>query len=182
MTAKITMAPKNGEKSVEEFANLKGAAGAFRGMYADYPTVVVLCGVPRPHFREGPKGTIYLSDERGEIEMSRDGAFYLGAILVNSRHVGGMGYMAPMLDERTDNLIDEIPEDSIEGDQLHARAWIDPVRIGTLLVEQSEIDRVFRATGKLPGHIHHMDCSGSVMSCSEICWGDVPQILGLEEA
>ena len=182
MTAKITFYPTNGEKSVVEFENLERAANVFREMYADYPTVIVLCGVPRPHFRKGPNGTIYLSDERGEIEMSRDGAFYLGATLVNSRHVRGMGYMAPMLDERTEDLLDEIPEDSIEGDQLHARAWIDPVRIGGLLVEQAEIDRVFRATGKLPGHVHHMDYSGSCMSVSEISWGDVPQILGLEVA
>jgi len=109
-------------------------------------------------------------------------------------YVANYGYMKEALDPRWGEIYPAIPDDAVWGHYLHGsqvpvvqqvvtgeveQTPRDPVRIDGLVVEQSEIDRVVMATGRLPGHLVHMDYSGSFLYCQEIDWGDIPMELGI---
>lgn len=181
------------EYEVREFSSFEEAREAFCEMYNEYPETVVISGIPRPEFRRGKLGDIVLeTDDPNPIEVSRDGRLYLGASRGGSEYVRGYGYMR--LDPIWGRIWETIPDTAIEGHYTYGEKFdaigsvirgdfpsgcYDPVLIDGLVVEQADVSRVVRESGKLPTHIYHMDQSGSVMYIQSINWGDVSAISGI---
>jgi hypothetical protein len=192
---------RTGRKTTTAFYDrFEEASGAFVALYAEYPGIVWegsqhepdythRCSVPNTpsasgggrwyNSEYGNRVFLFYKDDRrkGWQYPSRDknGRFYRGAFLSDTRSLAGYGYM------RKREPKEMVPISTISGYYL-GTSLTAAVNVGGLVVEQADINRIRRETGGLPKFITHYDYSGSFQYLSHIVWGEEPEILAEEKS